>query len=166
MDPLDFGLTQFQLYGLVFILGSFSVATLSDLKRMSAQKEFIEVWVLFGLVFLGYDIYHGYLEGADLMLYLKWGLIVLFMLLWLFKILFRTAVGDAMACVAVMSLLNPPFIIFFVIVLKVFDVILGPFLRTLFGKKYRYPFLPVVTAATMATLFVGFKVVGWIEAYL
>jgi len=36
-------LSTFQLYGLIFLLGSFTVATLSDLKRMSAQRELLEI---------------------------------------------------------------------------------------------------------------------------
>ncbi len=166
MDLLDLILSQFQLYGLIFLLGSFSVATLSDLRRMSAQKEFLEVWLLFWLVFLGYDIYIGYTEGADLQIYLKWGLIGLFIISWFFKILFRTAIADAMACIAVMSLLTPPFIIFLILILKIIDFLTRPFLKVGFGKKNYYPFLPAVTISTVITLFVAFRVVDWIEMYL
>src|SRR5262249_21194146 len=36
-------LSPLQRYGLAFLLGSFAVATLSDLRRLSAQREFLEV---------------------------------------------------------------------------------------------------------------------------
>ena len=40
------GLDTPHAYGLFFLLGSFTVASLSDLRRMSAQSEFLHVWVL------------------------------------------------------------------------------------------------------------------------
>ncbi len=69
MNLLSLALSQFQLYGLIFLLGSFSVATLSDLKTMTAQREFMEVWILFILAFLAYDVYIGYTHGAGWLLY-------------------------------------------------------------------------------------------------
>src|SRR5262249_38676771 len=40
-------LAPMQQFGLAFLLGSFTVATWSDLKRLSAQREFVEIWLLF-----------------------------------------------------------------------------------------------------------------------
>ena len=42
-----FQVQSWQPLGLAFLLGSFTVATLSDLRRLSAQREFVEVWWLF-----------------------------------------------------------------------------------------------------------------------
>ena len=55
MDPL-------QMYGLMFVLGSYSVATLSDLKRMSAQSEFVSVWAIIAIGLFVVDVY---LVGTD-----------------------------------------------------------------------------------------------------
>jgi hypothetical protein len=52
---LELGRTQ--QFGLAFLLGSFAVATWSDLKRLSAQREFVEIWLLFTLVMLGLDVW-------------------------------------------------------------------------------------------------------------
>ena len=49
--------TAVQLYGLVFLIGSLTVASLSDLRRMAAQKDFAEVWVVFTAAFFAYDFY-------------------------------------------------------------------------------------------------------------
>lgn len=155
-------LAQFQLYGLIFLLGSFSVATLSDLKRMSAQREFMEVWVLFFLSFLAYDIYIGYTHGTDWILYAKWGLIGLFAILGFTGVLFNVASGDMFACLSVVALLTPLFILFFILALKVFQLMLGPLLKVGFGKKRSYPFMPVITAATVSTLAVGFYLLEWV----
>ncbi len=166
MELLSLSLSNFQLYGLIFLLGSFSVASLSDLKRMSAQREFLEIWLLFSLVFLGNDIFIGYTEGADLTIYIKWGLIGVFLILWFFKVILKTAVGDALACVAVMSLLTPLFIIIFLIFLKLSEALMGPLLKAMFGGKDSYPFLPVVSIATIITLIVGLRASDWIERFL
>lgn len=159
ISPLT--LAQFQLYGLVFLLGSFSVATLSDLKRMSAQREFTEVWVLFFLFFLGYDIYTGYTHRRNWILYAKWGLIGLFAISGFTGLLFNVALGDMFACLAVVALLTPPFILIFILALKIFQLLVGPFLKVGFGKKRSYPFLPVVTSATISTLLIGFYILDW-----
>lgn len=156
ISPLT--LARFQLYGLIFLLGSFSVATLSDLKHMSAQREFTEIWALFFLSFLGYDIYIGYTQGADWILYAKWGLIGLFAIAGFTGVLFNVALGDMFASLAVVALLPPPFILFFILALKIFQLVLGPFLKVGFGKKRSYPFLPVVSAATVSTLILGFYI--------
>lgn len=166
MEILDLLLTQTQLYGLIFLLGSFSVATLSDIKTMTAQREFLEIWILFSLAFLAYDVHTGYTHGADILLYIKWGLIVLFVISWAFGIFFKIAPGDAFAVVAVMTLLTPPFIVFFYIILKIIDIIFRPFLKLLFGDKKGYPFMPVVTVAVAITFFVGLYLIDWIGASL
>jgi len=122
--------------------------------------------LLFSLVFLGNDIFIGYTEGADLTIYIKWGLIGVFLILWFFKVILKTAVGDALACVAVMSLLTPLFIIIFLIFLKLSEALMGPLLKAMFGGKDSYPFLPVVSIATIITLIVGLRASDWIERFL
>ncbi len=164
MDLLSLTLTQFQLYGLIFLLGSFSVATLSDLKTMTAQREFMEVWILFVFAFLAYDVYIGYTHGAGWLLYAKWGLILLFFITWSFGLFFKTARGDAAACIAVMVLLTPPFILLFLLTLKILSMIFSPFLIFGFGDKKGYPFMPVVSFATLVTLFAALYAIGWIQA--
>src|SRR5262245_30780521 len=107
-------LTWWQQLGLAFLLGSFAVATLSDLKRLSAQREFLEVWLLFILTVLGfeaYDLHEGTLEPAKFGV--KWGLIGLLSFLSLSRvgILFRLAIGDVAALAAAASLLTPTLVL-------------------------------------------------------
>ena len=54
---LSLDLLWWQQLGLAFLLGSFAVATLSDLRHLSAQREFPEIWVLITLAALGLDLY-------------------------------------------------------------------------------------------------------------
>ena len=70
-------LTLWQQFGLAFLLGSFTVATLSDLKRLSAQREFLEVWLLFVLAVLAFDAWRAHDGRASApVFFLKWGLIL------------------------------------------------------------------------------------------
>src|SRR5262249_8942570 len=44
---LSLSLTHWQELGLAFLLGSFAVATWSDIKHLAAQREFLEIWLGF-----------------------------------------------------------------------------------------------------------------------
>src|SRR5260370_8851431 len=76
-------LALWQQFGLAFLLGSFAVATLSDLKRLSAQREFLEIWLLFLPVILAMDVSEAGVSHSVAWerLAVKWGLIALFSLL-------------------------------------------------------------------------------------
>ena len=93
-------LTLWQQFGLAFLLGSFTVATLSDLKRLSAQREFLEVWLLLLLAVLAFDAWRAHDGQASVpVLFVKWGLILGLSVLSLkgVGVLFRLAVGDVAA---------------------------------------------------------------------
>jgi hypothetical protein len=141
-------------YVLVFLLGSFTVAGLSDLRRLSAQREFLEVWAGVALVMVGVDAWRAWQVGVDpLVLGAKWILVALVGLLSWHRVgvLFRLAAGDVWAIVAVCSLLNPLFVAVFAVLLWVSDRILRPVLPRFHGGG-AYPFIPVVAAATLATV--------------
>lgn len=151
-----------QVYGLFFLLGSLTVATLSDLRRLAAQSEFREVWALFALAMLGYDLY--VLDGRpDLALGVKWCLIVLLSVLssehvgWIF----RLASADVMACAAVASILSPLLVALFWVALKVAWFLERPFLPR---RGNAYPFLPIVSTAAVAVLAVGMSAEAWLNA--
>src|SRR5262245_5372103 len=95
-------LTTWQQFGLAFLLGSFVVATLSDLRRLSAQHEFLEVWVVFLLAVLGFECYEVYNGAPWPPLALKLALLALFSFLSLrtVGVLFRLAPGDVAALAA------------------------------------------------------------------
>ncbi|MDO9536758.1 MAG: hypothetical protein Q7J68_00375 [Thermoplasmata archaeon] len=155
-------LSPFQLYGLVFLLGSFTVASLSDLKRMSAQSEFVEVWVLCLIAFIVLDLWEfGDMENIQFMI--KWALIIVFIAISNKHIgaLFKLATGDVMACAVVMALLTPAFIIIFIVLLKILDLVFRPVLRG-FGSRDAYPFMPVVLVGTIAVITLVFYLSGQI----
>ncbi len=162
---LDTALDQTQLYALAFLLGSFAVAALSDLKRMSAQREFLDVWLLVVVALFAYDLYLFY-QGADWQLAaVKWVLILAISIAthqWT-GLLFSLARADVVACAAVAALLSPILIIVFYIVLKVLDLLMRPFLKTI-GRGDAYPFIPVFLVGTAATAAVVVWAIPWLLA--
>jgi len=148
-------LAPMQQFGLAFLLGSFTVATWSDLKRLSAQREFVEIWLLFALAMLGHDVWraHGG-EVPGLRVGLKWGLIGLASILSLrpVGVLFRLAPADVAALAAAASLLSPVLVVVFYAVARALAAVAGPLLA---GGRSAWPFMPVVTLATFAVLALG-----------
>jgi hypothetical protein len=150
---LELGRTQ--QFGLAFLLGSFAVATWSDLKRLSAQREFVEIWLLFTLAMLGHDVWSVHVGGMPLeRVGVKWGLIILASILsvsWV-GVLFRLAPADVAALAAAASLLSPGLVILFYALARVLAWLARPVLA---GGRSVWPFMPVVTLATLAVLALG-----------
>ena len=152
---LSLALSRWQQFGLAFLLGSFAVATWSDLKHLAAQREFREIWLAFLACMLAIDAYEAYAQGKSWeWLAVKWGLIGLFSLLSVrpIGVLFRLASSDVAALAAAASLLNPVLIVGFYLVARLLAWVLGPVLAR--GRAY-YPFMPVVSLATLAMLALG-----------
>jgi hypothetical protein len=144
--------TQWQQLGLAFLLGSFTVATLSDLRRLSAQREFVEIWGLFALLVLGLDIVEAHKGiGVGPMLFVKWGMIAGLSVASLARVgwLFRLAAGDVAALAAAASLLEWWWVPIYYAIAKVLSWWLGPLLSR--GRSV-YPFMPVVSLATIVVL--------------
>ncbi len=153
-------LTEPYTYGLFFLLGSFTVAALSDVRRLSAQSEFLEVWLAVVAVLLLWDIYQLRVEPADRFA-LKWGATIV---LCVFShervgVLFKLAKGDVSAMAAVCGLLSPLLVFVFFIILKVVDVVMKPAMRS-YGNDGAYPFMPVVTVSA----FVTFPVAAFLQS--
>jgi hypothetical protein len=152
---LSVTLSYWHQLGLAFLLGSFAVATWSDLKRLSAQREFLEIWLAFVAALLAFDVYLVQARATLpwQVVAVKWGLIVLASLLSFERLpvpfrLFRLAAADVAALAAAASLLTPVLVIFFYAGAKLLSKLIGPLLRR--GKYY--PFMPVVSLATVGVL--------------
>lgn len=143
-------LSQYEVYGLFFLLGSFVVASLSDLKHLSAQKEFMDVWLACAGILLLLDLAAADWR-VDAALAVKWGLLVLLSVLSWQRVglVFRLAPADVAACAAAAALLSPLLILVFFVVLKLLSWPLGPLLAR--GRNV-YPFMPVVTLGVVAVL--------------
>jgi len=151
---LSLTLSYWRQLGLAFLLGSFAVATWSDLKRLSAQREFLEIWLAFLAAMVAIDVYDVRVrEAAWQAPAVKWGLIVLLSLFSVERLrlpyrLFRLAPADAAALAAAASLLTPILIVLLYVGAKALSKLIGPLLRR--GKYY--PFMPVVSLATVGVL--------------
>lgn len=154
LDFLALDLSRFEVYGLFFLLGSFAVATLSDVKHMSAQREFMDVWWAVALALLALQLWQaGFAPEAPLVV--KWVLVALFGILshrviglWL-----KLATADVAACVAAAMLLSPGLVVAFFLLLK---LLAWPLSRVLARGKPAYPFMPVISLATIALLSTAF----------
>ena len=146
------------------MLVSIFIASLSDLVRMSARRGFFVFWLLIIVVVLIYDLYMAMDSEEWLMMEVKWGLMVLFVILSnsVFGIYLKLAKADVAACVAAACLLTPILIILLFILLKVLDFIMRPVL-CFFGKKDAYPFMPVVLLGLLATLAISIFVIPWLN---
>ena len=154
LDYLALDLSRFEVYGLFFLLGSFAVATLSDIKHMSAQREFMDVWWAVAAILLGIQLWAADFQPRAPLI-AKWALVALFGLLshrrvglWL-----RLATADVAACVAAGMLLSPGLVLAFFLLLK---VLAWPMSKLLARGKPAYPFMPVISLATVAILALGF----------
>jgi hypothetical protein len=148
-------LSHWQQLGLAFLLGSFAVATWSDLKYLAAQREFLEVWVFFLAVVLVHDVvqvHRGSMSGPHTAL--KWALVgVLSLLSWRgVGVLFRLAPGDVAAVAAAASLLPPALVLALFFAARAIAMALAPVLAR--GRGV-YPFMPVVSLATLVVLALG-----------
>jgi prepilin signal peptidase PulO-like enzyme (type II secretory pathway) len=139
-------------YGLFFLLGSFTVASLSDVRRMSAQSEFLHIWLAVVVVLFFLDIYQLREQPMDRFI-VKWVAISLLSVLSSKYVgaFFRLEWGDVCAIAAVCGLLSPLLVLLFFAILKVVDRVMRPFLRH-FGREGAYPFMPVVAVATLVTI--------------
>lgn len=158
---LSLEFTQAQLLGLAFLLGTFAVASLSDLKRLSAQREFLEVWVLFAIGVFAYDGFT--LWQADWLLWqvpaAKWlAIATLAVLSWQrVGVVFHLARADVWACVAAASLLAPLLVIGFWLVLKLVAAVARPLLARGVGP---WPFMPVVSISVVLVAAAGLLAPG------
>ena len=157
---LDFSMQPLQLDALYFVLGSYAVATLSDLKRMSAQSEFVSIWAI---ITIGLFVIDVYLMGTDKLDWqvwaAKWLIIVAFSVLSHEKVgpLFHLATGDVVAIMATAALLTPLLVIVYYILLKVIDAMMAPALMQ-FGQKNVYPFMPVIFITTIIVIIGNFLI--------
>src|SRR5262249_27686362 len=146
---------QLQGFGLAFLLGSFAVATLSDLKRLSAQREFLEIWLTFLVAMAFYDCYEVWRGVVVWQLpVVKWTLVILFSILSFRRVgvLFKLAPGDVAALAAAASLLTPVLVLVFYLAAWLIAQGVRPLLAR---GQAQWAFMPVVSLATIAVLTIG-----------
>lgn len=158
---VEWHLSPWEVYGLFFLLGSFVVASLSDIKHLSAQREFMDVWWAFAVVMLVVELWIGEWRPTG-PLVAKWVLVALLGVLshraiglWL-----RLATADVAACVAAAMLLPPGLVLAYFVALK---ILAWPAAKLLARGRPAYPFLPVVTVVTVLFVVAAF-LTGVVEA--
>jgi hypothetical protein len=156
--------TMIQTEALVFLLGSLTVSSLSDLKRMAAQTDFAEVWAAFCAFMFIVDVYYGVTAELALAPFIiKWLLIVVFAAACTGTHAISISTMDVAALTALLSALGPADIVITLVLTLVVNELLRPILRN-YGEAGAYPFLPTVLAVNLLMLLV--IQAGGIEAYL
>ncbi len=148
-------LSYWQQLGLAFLLGSFAVATWSDLKYLAAQREFLEVWLFFLVAVLIHDAVQVRLGNfTTTTVVLRWLLIAgLSLVCWRgVGWLLRLAPGDVAALAAAACLLPPALLVLLYAAARALS---WPLAWVLGRGRPHYPFMPVVSLATLAVLALG-----------
>lgn len=151
---LDWELSRWGAYGLFFLLGTFVVASVSDVKHLSAQKEFMDVWFAFAALMLLLDLWQrDWRISAPFLV--KWLLVVGLSVLVHRRVgvLLRLATADVAAMAAAAALLSPLLVLAFFGVVKLLSYPMGAVLAR--GRDV-YPFMPVVTLGAVGVLVLGF----------
>jgi hypothetical protein len=152
-----------QTYSLVFLLGSLTVSSLSDLRRMAAQTDFAEVWAAYVAVMFLMDIYLGMTSQTPLASFvLKWALIAALAAATTGTRIVTISTMDVAAIAALLSTLTPAYILLAVVLLAVANEMMKPILRG-YGEGGAYPFLPTIMAVNLLILLI--VVGGGMEAY-
>jgi hypothetical protein len=127
-------------------------------KHLSAQREFLEIWLAFLAGMMTFDVYEVAIAGKIPweLVAVKWGLIGLFSLFSMETVrvpyrMFKLAPADVAALATAASLLTPVLVVIFYLVAKLVSF---PVRRMLQRGRY-YPFMPVVSLTTLAVLALG-----------
>lgn len=143
-------LPETQLYALFFLMGCFTVKSLSELYNWAGRKDMSELWISFIVILLVYDLIMR--PGNFEMLGVKWGSIAVGSIFFYFQDLSFIFKGDKIALLASLSVLQglqTPFLF-----LLYLAVVLA-FKRNLkhsFSHSDMIPTLPITTAALVVTL--------------
>lgn len=153
-----------QSYALAFLLGSLTVSSLSDIRRLAAQVDFAEVWAGFTALMFLTDVYLGMTSQLAIAPFLlKWVLIVAAAGLTSTTHVLNISTMDVAALSALLSTLNPAYIILALFLTVFFNELLAPMLRK-YGEAGAYPFLPTILAVNVFLLLI--LLTGGVEPYL
>jgi hypothetical protein len=153
-----------QTYALIFLAGSLTVSSLSDLRRMAAQADFAEVWAVYAAAMFIADVWGGLTGQLSLMPFaLKWAMIAVFTVLATSERLSGISTMDAAAVAALLSTLTPAYVLAAILLTLLVNELLQPWLKG-YGQAGAYPFLPTVLAVNIIILLTISA--GGIEAYI
>jgi hypothetical protein len=155
MDATEILLTPqlpHQTYALIFLLGSLSVASISDLRRMAAQKDFTEVWWAYTIIMFLIEAAYGINgEISHITFTLKWALMALAALIITTQKTLPLATMDQAAIIALLSTLNPTYILAAIPATLLINELLKPILKK-YGHAGAYPFLPTLFTVNLLTI--------------
>jgi hypothetical protein len=145
--------TPLQEYALVFLAGTLTVSSLSDLRRLAAQADFAEVWAAFTVFMFVADVYLGITAQLSILPFAaKWALILAFAVATSARLI-AISTMDVAALIALLSVLNPANIVVALVATLIVNELLRPILKS-YGEAGAYPFLPTVLAVNLMMLLI------------
>jgi len=151
-----------QTYCLVFLAGTLTVSSLSDLRRLAAQADFAEVWGAYAAAMFLADSYlglSGQLEPFSFVA--KWLMVAVALAASVRG--GNLSLMDSAALAALYSTLTPGYVIMAAVLTLLSNEMLKPLLRR-HSEAGAYPFLPTVLAVNVILL--AILAFGGIEPYL
>ena len=143
-----------QTHALIFLLGSLTVSSLSDIRRLAAQTDFAEVWAAFTAIMFLTDIALGVTSQLNPYAFtLKWALILITAAHTSSTHLFNISTMDVAALTALLSTLNPAYILTALLLTTIINELIHPILRK-YGEAGAYPFLPTLLTANLIIILI------------
>lgn len=137
-------LTLLADYLLMFMLGSYTVATMDDLKRMSASVSFTYLW---GVVALIAGVVFYFTDQSQLIHRAVITVIVFVLMRTRIIPFFRSKVawGDFLAVLPLVFLFDPLWFAAFFLLMVLFDKVVLKLVYVHLLNKRAYPFMPAIT---------------------
>ena len=143
-----------QTYALVFLLGSLTVSSLSDLKRMAAQADFAEVWAAYTAIMFISDAYLGATGQLNPITFtIKWAMILVAAAITTQTRIADISTMDTAAQTALLATLNPAYIILTITLTILTNELLKPILQK-YGEAGAYPYLPTILTVNLLILII------------
>ncbi len=152
MDSIS--LLDIQLYALFFLLGAFTVKSLSEMMNWSGRKDMSELWILF---LIGFIIHDAILRPYRIrFIIVKWAVIAAVVFFFLYKDVYFVVRDDKAALLAAMSILPLISMLMVVGIYILLVILLKRRLRHKFSHSKMIPTMPVLTTGLIISLLISF----------
>ncbi len=147
-----FPLLDIQLYSLFFLLGAFTVKSISEMENWHTRRNMVMLWLFF---LVGFAIFDGYVRPYGLKeLGVKWGMITGIAFLFYIKDIELIVWDDKIALLAAMAILPylhiPLLLGFYVLLVWLFKTRL----RHKFSHSDDIPTMPLITSSLIFTVLI------------
>ncbi len=152
MDGIS--LLDIQLYALFFLLGAFTVKSLSEMMNWSGRRDMSELWMFFLIGFIAHDaILRPYRIRYMI---IKWAVISTVAFLFLYKDIYFIVRDDKVALLAAMSILPLASMLVTAGIYVLLVFLFKRRLRHSFSHSKMIPTMPLLTTGLIISLLISF----------